>query len=116
VTGQPRPEVGNDLGHSSSYMSNGDASQASFDWTNGGATVFHCHISQDYTDAWQNPAQDQPSTGAGALGLGIQALSDGAFPSPADKNSLQEDIADAWTSEDINYGLAPVSNNPDYSL
>jgi hypothetical protein len=97
-------------------MGSGDASQASFDWTNGGATVFHCHISQNYTDAWQNPAQDQPSTGAGTLGLGIQSLPNGAFPSPADNAPRQEDIADAWTSEDPNYGLVPVSSNPDYSL
>jgi hypothetical protein len=40
----------------------------------------------------------------------------GAFPSPADNNPLQEDIADAWTSEDINYGLVPVSNNPGLQL
>jgi hypothetical protein len=40
----------------------------------------------------------------------------GAFPSPADNSSLQEDIADAWTSEDVIYGLVPVSNNPGLQL
>lgn len=48
--------------------------------------------------------------------LGIQSLPDGAFPSPANKNPFHRDIADAWTSEDANYGLVPVSNNCDYSL
>jgi hypothetical protein len=97
-------------------MVNGDAPQCSHNWTNDGATVFHCHLSQIYTDAWPDPAQDQPSTGASILGLGIQSLPDGTFSSPADKNPLHQDIADAWSSEDPNYGLVPVSNNCDYSL
>ncbi|KAH8080862.1 hypothetical protein HD553DRAFT_316525 [Filobasidium floriforme] len=116
LTGQPRLEFGHDLGYSPSHTGKGYASQWSHDWTNDGATVFHCHLSQNYTDAWQNPAKDQPSTGASILGLGMQSLPDGSFPSPADNNPLQEDIADAWTSEDTNYGLVPVSNNCDYSL
>jgi len=72
LTNQPQLETGKYLSYEPSYTGNGDASQWPLDSTKDGATVFHSQFSERDMNAWQDPAQDQPSIGAGTLELGIQ--------------------------------------------